>query len=246
MNHMVIGMGEVGKAIFDVLSCGVDYKVGWQDVRSCEVPFNGRAHALHVAIPDSPNFVSNVRRYIDAYNPSIVIVHSTVPVGTCDANDWIHSPIRGVHPNIARGIMTFVKYFGGLRSDEAAEIFSELGVNTVAIPMARDCEAAKLWDTTQYGWMIVLAKAIHAWCEANNADFDFVYREFNRSYNEGYHAMGRPEVARPFLRHVPGPIGGHCVIPNLPLLGKNEITNFIEAFDRNMIIEDLRVSGEQQ
>ena len=241
MKHIVIGMGEVGKAIFEVLSSCDEYEVGWHDIGHSHIPFASRTVAMHVSIPYTDNFVSIVKSYILLYRPSLVIVHSSVPVGTCDAEQWIHSPIRGVHPNLAKGIMTFVKYFGGIRSEEASDIFSRLGVKTVSLSHARHCEAAKLWDTTQYGLMIILSKVIHEWCKANNVDFEFVYRECNRSYNEGYRELGRKEVVRPFLKHMPGPIGGHCVIPNLPLLGKNEITDIIESYNQTL---DLVMSGE--
>jgi hypothetical protein len=246
MRHVIVGMGEVGKALHEVLGGDKENLIGWADVKESYLPFDGRPDALHVAIPYSSKFEEMVNDYIKTLNPKLVIVHSSVPVGTCDTNHWIHSPIRGVHPNIAKGIMTFTKYFGGLRSEEAADLFSVLGIKTVAIPHARDCEAAKLWDTTQYGWMIVLAKSIHAWCKENHADFEFVYKEFNRTYNEGYAALGRSNVQRPLLNHVDGPIGGHCVIPNLPLLGDNEITEFIDSFNKSLEIQDLAISGEQQ
>jgi hypothetical protein len=241
MKHIVIGMGEVGKALYEVLSSYEYYLVGWQEKDSRSVPFFGRAKAMHVTIPYSDNFEEVVKHYIGLYEPSLVIIHSSVPLGTCDSNYWIHSPIRGVHPNIASGIRTFVKYFGGIRSEEAADIFSAIGIKTVAIPHARDCEAAKLWDTTQYGFMIVLNKIIRDWCEQNGVDFELAYKEFNRSYNSGYAELGRREVARPFLKYMPGPIGGHCVIPNLPLLGSNEITRFIEDYNAKL---DLAISGE--
>lgn len=243
MRHIVIGMGEVGKSVFEVLKSCKEYKVGWHDLDACNVPFEERAHAMHVCIPHSKTFESIVRSYIAVYHPSLVIVHSSVPIGTCDANQWVHSPIRGVHPNIAQGIRTFVKYFGGLRSEEAAEIFSVMDIKTVSVRHARDCEAAKLWDTTQYGMMIVLNKIVYDWCAANKVNPEFVYKEFNRSYNEGYRELGRPEVVRPYLKNMPGPIGGHCVMQNLPLLGENQITDMINLFNSQI---ELTISGEVQ
>ena len=246
MNHIVIGMGEVGKALFEVLESNPDYSVGRHDINSSFVPFSGRPRAMHIAIPYSDRFEEIVRGYVRAYDPSMVIVHSSAPLGTCDKNFWIHSPVRGVHPNIAKGLRTFVKYFGGIRSEEAADMFSALGIKTVAVPHARDCEAAKLWDTTQYGLMIVLNKVIYQWCKENGVDHELAYKDFNRTYNQGYIELGRPEVVRPYLKHMAGPIGGHCVIPNLPLLGENEVTNFILAYDSWLLAEDLAASGDIQ
>jgi UDP-N-acetyl-D-mannosaminuronate dehydrogenase len=133
----------------------------------------------------------------------------------------VHSPIRGVHPNLAKGIKTFVKYFGGKDAKKAASIFSRLGIKTKVFKEAKTTEALKLWDTTQYGRLIMLEKEIHEWCKENKVDFKAVYTEANKDYNEGYTKLGRPEVVRPYLKHVEGPIGGHCVTPNAKLLGKS-------------------------
>jgi UDP-N-acetyl-D-mannosaminuronate dehydrogenase len=131
----------------------------------------------------------------------------------------VHSPIRGVHPHLAKGIKTFVKYFGGKKAKEAAKVFERLGVKTKVFKDARTTEAIKLWDTSQYGRLIMLEKEIHQWCKENKIDFDAVYTQANKDYNTGYVALGRPEVVRPYLKHMPGPIGGHCVTPNSKLLG---------------------------
>ena len=49
-------------------------------------------------------------------------------------------------------------------------------------------------------------------------DFDLVYTQANRTYNEGYEKLGKSEVKRPVLKHYPGSIGGHCIIPNAKIL----------------------------
>ena len=33
--------------------------------------------------------------------------------------------------------------------------------------------------------------------------------------------------SRPILKEIPGPIGGHCVVPNLKILDSNRIVRFI-------------------
>lgn len=210
--HIVIGLGEVGAALKNILKAdGLDiYKESDAD--------GGPYEVMHVCIPWGKSFVSSVTNYQQIYKPSIVIVHSSVPIGTCDFHGWVHSPIRGVHPNLELGIRTFVKYFGGKQAFEAAEIFARLGVKVRIAARARDTEAAKLWDTTQYGVMILLEKEIHAFCKKNDLDFETVYASFNETYNSGYYQLGMPHVARPSLVHMDGKIGGHCVIPNAELL----------------------------
>ena len=66
--------------------------------------------------------------------------------------------------------------------------------------------------------MITLQKEIHDYCKKNKVDFDIIYTLGNSTYNDGYRKLGRPEVARPYLKHMDGPIGGHCVIPNAHLI----------------------------
>lgn len=212
MKHLVVGHGEVGKAVHKVLGKAVwiDFKGGTWDGES-------PVDVAHICIPYSEEFFDTVEMYKE-YAP-LVIVHSSVPVGTCDRLGVVHSPIRGVHPRLAKGIKTFVKYFGGKGAQKAANIFKKLGVKTRVFKDAKTTEAIKLWDTTQYGKLIMLEKEIHAWCKKNKVEFDAVYRQANKDYNEGYVKLKRPEVVRPYLKHVEGPIGGHCVLPNAKLLG---------------------------
>ena len=48
-------------------------------------------------------------------------------------------------------------------------------------------------------------------------------------------ALGRPEVVRPVLNYVPGPIGGHCVVSNA-MLFKGVGVESLEPF-RSLIID---------
>lgn len=211
MQHLVIGLGEVGSAIQKVLKCdGYDISSG--------LPAKNQYDFLHICFPYSEGFVGFTKAYILEFKPKYVVVHSTVPLGTCDPHYWIHSPVRGVHPNLEEGIRTFTKYFGGANAEFAAHEFTERGITTLITTKAAHTEALKLWDTTQYGIMIALEKEIYAYCNRHNLPFDLVYKHANMSYNEGYTKLGKPEVVRPYLDQHDGPIGGHCVIPNARLL----------------------------
>jgi hypothetical protein len=236
MNHLVIGLGEVGKAVQAVLQCdGYDYQNAPSEK---EVSYD----MLHICFPHSDTFVETVMEYMHKYVPKYVVVHSTVPVGTCDEHGWIHSPVRGVHPNLELGIRTFTKYFGGLNSDVPAMEFHHLGIETVATTHARDTEALKLWDTTQYGIMIILEKEIYAYCKRNNLSFDLVYHHANKTYNKGYTELGRPEVVRPYLAQHDGPIGGHCVMPNARIMRNQEAGHYMVMLEGllgvNALLED--------
>lgn len=220
----ILGYGEVGKAIrkfYKEAEC--EDKNNDVEIRSCDI--------LHVCIPYSAQFVQQVRAKIKKAKPRLVVIHSTVPIGTTLSlgKKCVHSPIRGVHPELYQGVKTFVKYVG--YEDKTAGQFAQkhlrsIGMNVRLVAGSKNTEALKLWDTTQYGLLIVLNKEIKRYCEAHKLDFDVVYTSANQSYNEGYTKLGRAEVVRPWLRYMEGRIGGHCVIPNCLLLD-TEISNFI-------------------
>ena len=219
--QIVIGLGEIGKAIKTILSCdGIDKennKSGIYDV-------------MHVCFPYSDNFIEQVKKYQEIFKPNLTIIHSTVPVGTSKKIGAIHSPVRGKHPDLVGGIMNFVKYFGGEKSEEAAKIFSKLGIIVSSGHTSDTTEALKLWDTAQFGFNIVLEKEIKKFCDKYGLDFDIVYRDANRTYNEGYEKLGNPEFKKYILKHVDGKIGGHCVISNLDLLD-SDISDFIKRYN---------------
>src|SRR5699024_8846943 len=122
------------------------------------------AEVRDVCSPWSEAFVRGVHRYAVERGARLVVVHSTVPVGTCDANGWIHSPIRGRHPDLEDGVLVFTKHFGGENADAAVKDWKGCGVATVTHPRAAETEAGKLWELAQYGVQIRVEKAIHEWC----------------------------------------------------------------------------------
>lgn len=249
MPHLVIGYGEVGKGLFEVLTTEQStLEVDAVDPVVKDIPARNheRYDVIHICFP-----FKNLKGFTDAVMAAmgkyalpgtIVIIHSTVPVGTTNEvtsltghDSIVHSPIRGVHPNLALGIRVFPKYFGGKAAHAAAMIFEQLGIATRTYENSDTTEAIKLWDTTQYGWMIVLAKEIAIWCKKHGVSFEDVYRIPNQDYNDGYTDLDRPEVVRPYLKDMPGAIGGHCVIPNCGLLGDSFIAQTV--LNRNAVYE---------
>ena len=210
MVYLIVGYGEVGKALHEIIGEAEIY-----DIKNVPRIFL-KPDVVHICIPYTRKFERFVRYW--QKTDALIIVHSSVPVGTCDKLGVVHSPIRGVHPNLAEGIRTFPKYFGGKNAGKAAAIFDKLGIKTLTYSNAKTTEALKLWDTTQFGRLIMLEKEIYKWCQKNEVDFDAVYTFANQDYNEGYVKLGRPEVVRPYLKHVEGKIGGHCVRENAKLL----------------------------
>lgn len=210
MTGVIIGAGEVGTALHQVLP----------DVHLRDIEPTGpdRAGVLHIAIRHTPTFIATVSDYQRHYDADLVIVHSTVPVGTCDPNGWVHSPVRGRHPDLVDGLKTFTKHVGGARAPEAAANLDAAGITTVTHPRAADTEAGKLWELVQFGLQVTIQHAIYEWCASHDVDPDVVYRAFAQTYNDGYAALGERRFVRPVLDYTPGPIGGHCVRQNAHLL----------------------------
>jgi len=222
--HLIIGKGEVGTALYNVLKKHYEVKI-----RDKDDVLPGTFEILHICYPPVKNFVEITKNYIKQYKPKLVIIHSTVPVGYTEKISPIavHSPIRGKHPHLEKGILTFVKYFGGKKAKEAAQYFSKIGIKTKTFKNSKTTELLKILDTTYYGWNIVFAKEVKRICDELKLDFDEVYTIPNIDYNEGYKKLGMPNVIRPVLKPMKGKIGGHCVIPNLYLF-KDWLTDTIK------------------
>lgn len=216
MVHIIVGYGEVGKSLGKVI--GKHYWITRNDSNYWGQPVD----VVHICIPytkgllNEAKFDATVRQWKGL--SKLVIVHSSVPVGVCDALGVVHSFITGKHPDLEGGIRTFTKYFGGKNAKKASKIFSNLGLKTKVYKEARTTEAMKLISTTYYGLNIMIEKEIYAWCKENKLDFKAVYSENNKDYNWGYTELGNPEFVRPNLKHIEGKVGGHCIIPNLELI----------------------------
>jgi len=225
VKHLVIGLGEVGTAIKNILKCdGHDTFKG--------IIASGKYDVLHICFPHTEGFEEQVLEYKNTFDADLVTIHTTTPIGTCSKLKAVHSPIRGVHPDLEESIRTFVKFFGGERAKEASKFFEELGIRTEITAKSENTEAMKLWDTTQYGAMIMLNKEIHQYCDENKLDFDIVYTKANQTYNDGYNKLGMPFVSRPYLKYMEGKIGGHCIIPNSKLLGSETPRKIVEKNDK--------------
>lgn len=214
--QVVLGLGEVGRAVRRVLEddgatvYGID-----QDISDVPFPDTPKILALHVCIPYTDGFVATVKSWQEILQVPLVIVHSTVKPDTCDPHGWVHSPVNGQHPYLAEDLLRFRKWFGGVRAEFAAALWPG---ESRTLSSALLCELAKVLDTTRYGWEIVWAKEAAALCEEYELPWESVLSLWTNDYNAGYHAAGKGRYQRSDLIPVGGPIGGHCVIPNLGLL----------------------------
>lgn len=252
-NEIIIGMGEVGSALSEFYGCpGWDIRHGEKAYKRLHKPWK---EVVHVCVPYSGSFINEVNWWALSFQPNTIIIHSTVPVGTCRKihesltemlrfrSDYrcpqvVHSPIRGQHNRFQTHLKWFTKMYGGPESELVAGRYVKFH-DVECTDKWENTEAAKLWCSTAYKASIDLEKEIWQYCEDFGLDYDFVYRKATKSYNTGYilDVMSEDDdrdFARPILDHVDGPIGGHCVIPNVDLLSAG-----IHDLDRYPLLKSL-------
>ena len=225
MTDIILGMGEVGETLFDLLvdrkfDCiGIDL-----DDSKCknytENEIIENPQYLHVCLPgELKKFTDIVNEWINKIkNIQVVVIHSTVKPGTTKSIQErssipiLFSPVRGVHKRFLDDIKKYTKFisFDGTKIDSKIKKDLENRFEKVDwMSTTKTAELAKiLVDTTYYGWLINYAQITKMICEKENVDFD----EMWKFADEIHKNLGnRPKM-------FPGIIGGHCVIPNLDLI----------------------------
>ena len=225
MTDVILGMGEVGETLFNLLvdrkfDCiGIDL-----DNSKCknytENKIIENPQYLHVCLPgELTGFTDIVVNWINKIkNIKVVIIHSTVKPGTTKniqekcSIPILFSPVRGVHKRFLNDIKKYTKFisFDGAEIDSKIRIDLEKRFEKIDwMSTTKTAELAKiLVDTTYYGWLINYAQITKMICEKENVDFD----EMWKFADEIHENLGnRPKM-------FPGIIGGHCVIPNLNLV----------------------------
>jgi len=236
---LVIGLGEVGRALFELVKESRRFEVYGFDIdkaRMHEVwqgvlPEN--VDVMHVCIPcvSKEEFVENVMGYVERFKPKLVIVNSTVVPGAtqelydrCDGECFVaHSPVRGMHKSLDYmkwELKRWIKYIGSVnkKSAESAEKhFKKLGLKTKVLKSCLETELAKLFETTYRAWMIACFQEMHRISRNFEADFDNIV-----DFLEDTHKV---RFDRPIM--FPDVIGGHCLIPNTRLLLKAYDSDFL-------------------
>lgn len=225
---LVIGLGEVGTAIFSLLKesgkfevYGLDLdKAKMKELKQRTIP--NEIATMHVCLPckDQDKFVDVVAGYARRFKPALIIINSTIPPGTTmsvdDRCDCLvaDSPFRGVHENpehMKWELKRWTKYVGGATPEAgraAARHFKKLGLKTKILKSCRETELAKLFETTYRAWMVTCFQEMHR-----------IARYFGASFEEVVDFLAdthRVRLDRPVM--FPDVIGRHCVIPNVELI----------------------------
>jgi len=231
---LVLGYGEIGKAIYKICSDS-GLNTYYKDLNKSKLPKTD-IDILHVCIPytDYNIFSDAILETCNKFKPELIIINSTVEIGTTDKlnklnfnylpkPEIVYSPCRGVHPNLVNGLKTFVKYVAGnqIAVELAASHFDDIKIETKFMDL-RSLEAAKLTSTLYYGWNILFCKIINWFCKNKKLNFSEVYTEWNKTYNKGQKDLNSEHNIRPILYPPDGGISGHCVCENWVLLKKDE------------------------
>jgi UDP-N-acetyl-D-mannosaminuronate dehydrogenase len=256
---LVVGLGEVGHALFelfretgkfDVYGFDVNVEKMHRIVGDKKPP--SKVNFMHVCYPcfEQNEFVKTTLDYMKKFKPKLTIIESTIPPGTTQKIYELsklpiaHSPIRGMHKTLhsmKRDIRFWTKYVGGV-TEQSAELaqkhYEKLGLKVKILKSPLETELAKLFETTYRAWMIVCFQEMHRISTRFKADLDEIV-----DFLEDTH---RVRFDRPIM--FPGFIGG-CLIPNAELLLKSFDSDFLRLLlksneKRKKELENKRVLDE--
>ena len=237
MTDIILGMGQVGETLFQLLKdrefdcIGIDTDnskcKNYSENSTIENP-----EFLHVCFPgELTKFEEVTLSWINKIKDlNVIVIHSTVKPGTtkniqekCEI-PVLFSPVRGVHTRFLEDIKYYTKFVASDEKQIDQEIksgFEKRFQKVSWISTTKTAELAKLLvDTTYYGWLINYAQITKMICEKEGVDFD----EMWKFADEIHENLGnRPKM-------YPGIIGGHCVIPNLSFI-ENENLDIIKKIN---------------
>lgn len=236
----VAGLGEVGRPLLELIrSSGHD--VSGIDVGPVALPERGSVAVLHICFPfEIDDFVGEAARYTELLAPQLVVVNSTVAVGTTRAihertgAPTAYSPVRGKHARMLEELTAYVKFVGGIDKEAAraaAEHFYSLGMRTKIVGTPETAELAKLSETTYFGILIAWAQELERHCDRLGVEYEDVVSFYD-------------EIAYlPPVRFFPGVIGGHCVMPNIEILSRLGDSRILDAIRSS---NELKVGREEE
>jgi len=225
---VVVGLGEIGRPLLQLIS--ERYEVVGVDV----LPVGSIAgvDVMHVCYPfQIDDFVGETARYVELFRPSLTVINSTVAVGTTRAvaartdTAVVNSPVRGKHAHMLEELRFYTKFVGAVDwvgAERARHHFESLGLRTKVLASPEATELAKLTETTYFGLLIAWAQEVERYCDESGQD----YSEISSFYEEIRYL--------PATKYFPGVIGGHCVMPNIDILG---------GFKQSALLEAIQVSN---
>lgn len=238
-NIGVFGYGAVGKALCELYKESCFGEPVTKDLDHNDFDYSVEMDVLNICIAYNDDFIDVVSEEIEKTNARLTIIYSSVAPFTTKSikknvkRSVVHSPVRGPHSKLIKGLEVFTKYIGAEDAFDAKktkEHFKFLpykrrvGVYTPAVTT----EINKLISTTYFGVCISFADYVKKLCEIYNIPYKS-FEDFNESYNRGYRRLKMRKVNRPTLFPPKGKIGGNCVVPNAKLLQKSLDSELIQS-----------------
>ncbi len=210
MPDLVAGLGEIGMPMLQLLKHRNFMVEGVDSVLTPEFKFQDHYDMIHICFGYSDKFNDIVRNFRTMSDK--IIIHSTVKPNTSKELGVIYSPIRGTHNDMFENLQWFSKYYSSSSFDLE---FEKRFPNCVRVKDSTKLERTKIMDTTYYGMLIAFRK----WVDENYP----VYWAFSHELHQRY-------GNRPVMYNDGKSISGHCIVPNLDLLGDNLISDFIRRY----------------
>jgi len=241
---VVAGLGEIGSPILKLFSktetiVGYDLNKKLMNNNKFNKFKDLPTSFLHISIPVTAKFDSNVLQLYEKFKPECIVIHSTIQPGTTERlqkkfnSPLIFSATRGVHKRMLKDIKLYTKFFSisnsAPKKQWAIKTFSKkmknCGIKTKKMSKPETLELAKiLCDTSYLGWLINYSQITNVIAK----NFGVNYDEMWTFSDEIHKNLGnRPKM-------YPGYIGGHCVIPNLELIN-NKTLNLIKEMNTSYI-----------
>lgn len=237
---VVAGLGEIGMPILQLISKAIP-AIGYDVNEKLMNKKQSDKHAsldtcfLHICIPFTEKFISNVLSLYRKFKPESIVIHSTISPGTIHVLQSklpipiIYSATRGVHKRMLYDLKRYTKFYAiepsapraNWASSEYSKMMKKCGVKTKKMSNPVTLELAKIvCDTSYYGWLINYAQLSNMIAKKNKVNYDEMW-----SFADEIHKYlgNRPKM-------FPGFIGGHCVIPNLDLI-KDDTLNLIKEIN---------------
>ena len=247
---IVIGLGEIGIILYKLFF--KSFIIEGYDINPKLIPKNLKKNELlpvrflHICIPYTKNFNSQILKLEKKFHPQGIVIHSTIkPSTTSNVQRKLQIPViysatRGVHKRMLKDLRRYTKFFAIENNapnkkwacTEFVRLLKKSGLKTKQMSSPITLELGKIiCDTSYYGWLINFAQISKIIADKEKVDYDEMW-----SFSEEIHKFlgNRPKM-------YPGHISGHCVIPNLELV-QNQTLDLIKKINTKYSIKNSKTN----
>ena len=160
---IVAGLGEIGIPILKLISknenaIGFDLDKKLMNLKKFQRYQNTDTLFLHICIPFSKKFITNVLKLTEKFDPEIVVIHSTISPHTTSTLQSklkipvIYSATRGIHKRMIYDLKRYTKFFAispkapkkKFAINEFKKIMKQVGVKTKQMSIPETLELGKI------------------------------------------------------------------------------------------------------